>query len=229
MYTRVRWLGKLSLVPRLSPCCLRAVVAVLLIGCDGSKSADKPAAPRVPTPPGSSTRDTQLRPRASGGRIYVPTYSHIYTDEGVAEDLATTLSIRNVSTNRQLVLDDVRYYDTSGALIEQFLDTPAVLKPLETVEFFVRSRDRRGGSGANFIIGWHAEEPTVRPLTEAVMVRTVGTRGYAFSTRGIEIRSDSDLPKTSAADPAKTPEPDPAKAPVADPVKAPSPPVDTDE
>ncbi len=179
------------------PRCLSLVVAVSLPACDASPAPEVDA-PRVPTPPSASVSQ-EVRSRVSGGRIYVPTYSHIYTDEGVAEDLAITLSIRNVSTDRALVLDAVSYYDTSGALIEQFLEAPADVRPLETVEFFVRSKDRRGGSGANFIVGWHADTPTVRPLTEAVMVRTVGTQGYAFSTRGIEIRSDSKLPKAASA------------------------------
>ena len=151
------------------------------------------------------------------GRIYVPIYSHIYVEEGAPTDLAATLSIRNVSTERTLLLTAVRYYDTSGALIEDYLDKEVALGPLETVEYFVREDDRRGGSGANFIVDWHAESPLVRPLVEAVMVRDrAGNQAYAFSTRGIEIPETSALPDAPTTAGAKTddgpPEAPPAEA-----------------
>jgi len=132
----------------------------------------------------------------SEGRLYLPLYSHIYTRDGSADDLAITISVRNVSTERALVLESVLYYDTSGKLIENFLKTEAELKPLETVEFFVPTDDRRGGSGANAIAAWHADAPVLRPLVEAVMVRAVGAnQAYAFSTRALEIPYDAPMPK----------------------------------
>lgn len=167
----------------------------------GSCSETEPTneAPRVPTKPviveKQESSEQTTRTRVKAGRFYVPTYSHIYTDEGVADDLAITLSIRNVSTQRSLSLSSVRYYDTAGKLIEEFLDLEAVLAPLGTVEYFVRTRDRRGGSGANFIVDWHADAPVLPPLTEAVMVRLSGTQAYAFTTRGVEIAVDTALPQ----------------------------------
>jgi hypothetical protein len=132
-------------------------------------------------------------------------YSHIYVEEGGPADLAATLSIRNVSTERSLLLTSVRYYDTSGVLIEDYLDKEVALGPLETVEYFVHEADQRGGSGANFIVDWHAESPLVRPLVEAVMVRDrAGNQAYAFSTRGIEIPETSALPDPPRAQGSNT-------------------------
>lgn len=179
---------------------------LLIAGCDAPVKEDNVAS-RKPTPPakvaptaemGSATAagaPTTPYPRALSGRIYVPTYSHIYVDEGEAEDLAVTLSIRNVSTERSLILNVVAFYDTSGKLIEDYLDADVVLGPLETVEYFVRVTDRRGGSGSNFIVSWRGDSPLVKPLTEAVMVRTrTGNQAYAFATRGIEIPDSAALP-----------------------------------
>jgi len=145
------------------------------------------------------------RERVKSGRFYVPIYSHIYTDEGVADDLAVTISIRNVSTQRGLLLASVRYYDTAGKLIEEFLESEAVLGPLGTVEYFVRTRDRRGGSGANFIVDWHSDAPVLPPLTEAVMVRMGGTQAYAFTARGVEIAEDTALPQDRSPPPEAQP------------------------
>lgn len=170
-------------------------------------------APRSPTPPkvedggALPPERTGSRERKSSGRVYVPTYSHIYGREGGPEDLAVTLSVRNVSTEQQLVLESVRYYDTSGKFLEDYLESPAVLQPLETVEFFIPTQDRRGGSGANVVASWHADSPVVRPLIEAVMVRSVGTnQAYAFSTRGIEIPAGTPLPEVDA-EPSNGPTP----------------------
>lgn len=182
-------------------------MVVATLGCRAEPQAEdvaarQPAAPRV-------AADGGPRARVTSGRLYLPTYSHIYVREGVAEDLAVTLSIRNVSVDRTLVLESVRYYDTGGKLLEELMAAPAVLQPLETVEFFISTNDQRGGSGANAIVGWHADSPIVPPLVEAVMVRSISAnQAYSFTTRGIELPTDQALPQTQA--PAA---PKPAEAP----------------
>ena len=171
------------------------VVAFLVAGGCGkaTDSGSEGAAPREPAEPTAVSEPSLAR--VSTGRLYLPTYSHIYARGGVADDLATTVSIRNVSTARSLVLESVDYYDTSGKVIERFVPGDVVVRPLETVEFFIATEDKRGGSGANVVVAWHADSPVVRPLVEAVMVRSVGTnQAYAFSTRAIEIPNDVPLP-----------------------------------
>ncbi len=187
----------------------------LMMACDSPAQVEE-VAPRRPTQPstaarvaegGSTVAPAGLGPgsspgarmspyvRAVSGRFYVPIYSHIYVDEGEAEDLAVTLSIRNISTENPLVLNMVSYYDTSGKLIEDYLGADVVIGPLETIEYFVRVTDRRGGSGANFIVSWRGDSPMVKPLIEAIMVRTrTGNQAYAFTTRGIEIPDSAALP-----------------------------------
>jgi len=162
--------------------------------CDEpSEGADAAPAPRSPSRPDPSP--VPPGERVESGRIYVPMYSHVYTRSGETQDLAVTVSIHNVSVERSLVLESVRYYDTRGKLLEEFVDEASMLEPLETVEFFVPTDDARGGSGANVVVTWGADAPMVAPLVEAVMVQWGQTnRAFAFTTRGLEVSREGTLP-----------------------------------
>ena len=90
------------------------------------------------------------------GSIYVPTYSFVYTSQGRPQSLESTLSIRNIDTERKVYLKSVRYHDTSGQQKNEYLTNSIQLRPLETIEFLVETRDHSGGSGANFMVEWFA-------------------------------------------------------------------------
>ena len=112
--------------------------------------------------------------------LYVPIYSHIYARGGEAHPLEATLSIRNSDPERSIRLTSVRYFDTKGKLVKDYLDTNLALAPLETVEFLVEKQDTRGGSGANFIVSWDAEEPVYEPIVEAVMIGVSRDHSISF-------------------------------------------------
>lgn len=117
--------------------------------------------------------------------VYVPAYSHIYYDGGRPYLLEITLSIRNVDPNAPIYLSKADYYDTGGALSKSKIDRLIELKPLETIEFLIERHDVTGGSGANFIVEWHAADKRVHaPLIEAVMVGRSGTNAIAFVRKG---------------------------------------------
>jgi hypothetical protein len=124
--------------------------------------------------------------------VYVPVYSSIYHSDAGSRmiDLAVTVSVRNVSARRRLVLDHVRYYGSSGELIREYLNTPSELAPLATVEFVVQQLDRAGGPGANFLVQWTAEAGTDEPLIEAVMIGHGGNVGYSFTSAGRTIKNE---------------------------------------
>jgi len=86
-----------------------------------------------------------------GQTVYVPVYSHIYADGGKPHLLEATLSIRNPDPKRAISIKSVKYFDTKGSLIKEYLKDEMNLGPLETTAFLVENSDRRGGSGANFI------------------------------------------------------------------------------
>ena len=119
-----------------------------------------------------------------GQTVYVPVYSHIYADGGKPYLLETTLSIRNLDPDRAISIKSVKYIDTQGVLVKEYLGSGIDLAPLETTEFLVEKQDIRGGSGANFIVLWDAKEPVYEPLIEAVMVGFSGAKSISFTSPG---------------------------------------------
>jgi hypothetical protein len=116
---------------------------------------------------------------------YVPVYSHIYYDGGRPYLLEITLSIRNIDLKEPVYLSKIDYYDTDGQLSKRKIDRLILLKPLQTIEFLIERHDASGGSGANFIVEWHAADKGVHaPLIEAVMVGRSGTNAISFVRRG---------------------------------------------
>ena len=119
-----------------------------------------------------------------GQTVYIPVYSHIYADGGRPHLLETTLSIRNLDPKHTITVKSVKYFDTEGALIKEYLDGEMRLGALSTAAFLVEKRDTRGGSGANFIVVWDAQEPVYEPLIEAVMVGFSDANSISFTSPG---------------------------------------------
>ena len=119
---------------------------------------------------------------AEGQTVYVPAYSHIYSRGGEPHLLEVTLSIRNTDPERAIRLAEVRYFNTRGQLVKNYLDGVLELGPLETVEFLVEAQDKQGGSGANFIVTWDADEPVYEPIIEAIMIGLSKEYSISFIT-----------------------------------------------
>lgn len=120
-----------------------------------------------------------------GQIVYVPVYSHIYQqNRKTTFNLTTTLSIRNADPYRSFTLTEVSYFDSKGNLIQQYLDTLQVVKPLASTSFVVEEKDLRGGVGANFIVNWESEEPISPPVIEAVNISTSQQQGISFLSVG---------------------------------------------
>lgn len=119
--------------------------------------------------------------RVRSQTLYVPAYSHIYIrDAQRSMNLATTLSIRNTSTDARLTLSTIDYYDSNGDPVRAYLDTARILEPLASTYVVVNVGDIRGGVGANFIVRWHAQTPVPPPVVETVMITTESTQGISF-------------------------------------------------
>lgn len=161
-----------------------ALLAAVLLACPTlAQSADPLASFRA------SLVEVPDVTRPVGGLIYTPAYASIRLGSGRAGvRLATTLSIHNPSETLPLVLEQIDYFDTAGALVQGFLSKPVAVKPLATVEFYIPEDDVRGGSGANFVIRWSAQAPIAEPLAEAVMIGTLGNNNYSFVSQGRAIR-----------------------------------------
>jgi hypothetical protein len=125
--------------------------------------------------------------------IYVPVYSHIYyggKGHGGKRQypLSVTLSIRNTDLQKSLTVTSVRYYDTEGRLLQEYLERPQSLGPLVSIDVFVEERDIRGGAGANFLVEWRAEAPVNVPVVEAIMIGISGNQTLSFTSPGRVIR-----------------------------------------
>jgi hypothetical protein len=137
-----------------------------------------------------------------GQTLYVPIYSHIYyyqhrrgrfSHKGrQALKLAATLSIRNTDLTRSILVTAVRYYDTAGKVVKEYVVQPLPLAPLATTEVIVDELDTRGGSGAKFIVEWSAKELVTAPIVEAVMVNSSVSHGMAFVSPGRVIRQHTE-------------------------------------
>jgi hypothetical protein len=122
---------------------------------------------------------------SKGQTVYVPAYSHIYSgDTEYKFLLAVTLSIRNTDPKNTLTITSVDYFDTNGKLIKKYLDTPVSLAPMASTRYVVKESDETGGSGANFIVTWKADQAVHSPIIESVMIGTRSQQGISFTSRG---------------------------------------------
>ncbi|MBF0309365.1 MAG: DUF3124 domain-containing protein [Magnetococcales bacterium] len=139
--------------------------------------------------------DAPNSPLSSGQKIYVPVYSHILhgniNNKGNPSTLllSSMLSVRNTDPYSRMKLTVVKYYDTEGALLRDYLKEPVILGPMGSTEFFVEHSERKGGAGANFVLAWEADKAINPPIAETVNAYFFGTHSMAFATRGEVIHS----------------------------------------
>lgn len=135
----------------------------------------------------SSVAHGQTAPgRALGQTLYLPVYSHIWHGDTAANgDRAKTLmsvsvSIRNTDLAKPIRVVSAQYYDTDGKKLRNYVPTPQVIPPMGTLELFVPRSDDTGGSGANFIIVWKADQPASPPMVEGIHANLPAGRSIAF-------------------------------------------------
>lgn len=123
--------------------------------------------------------------RSLGQTVYVPAYSHIYY--GIKESrelfLTVTLSIRNTDPRHPLILRSVQYFNTQGAKLREYVNSPVMIPPMGTAEYIIKQFDKEGGSGANFLLRWDSTTSVTDPITEAIMIGS-DSQGVSFLTRG---------------------------------------------
>ena len=126
-----------------------------------------------------------------GQTVYVPIYSHIYSGVKARPfDLAATLSIRNTNLQSSIIIVSVKYYDTAGKLIKDYLDGPIELNALASTRYIIKEDDKAGGSGANFIVIWQSEKKVNPPIIESVMIGTHSGQGISFVSHGQVLKDD---------------------------------------
>ena len=157
-----------------------SIVFILLVGCSGQTDEATPVQESQPTQAVAPAASGDLR-IVTGQRLYVPAYSEVYSaSEDQTWDMAVTLYIRNTNLDKPIFINSVQYFDTNGQLVTDYVESPLQLAPMATTEYVMARDDDQGGTGANFIVTWGAEELVYEPVVEAVMISIVGTQGLSL-------------------------------------------------
>jgi len=133
------------------------------------------------------------RALSAGQSLYLPVYANVqYGDRDGSGNtrqlpVSALVSIHNTDLDRPMRVIAARYYATDGKFIRNFLATPRVLKPMETLEFLVERRDVAGGSGSNFVVQWAADAMVSPPLVQALHLEIQTNRSIVFTTDAVVI------------------------------------------
>lgn len=165
-------------------CCLAALwLGMGVVACEEAVDVAPTEPPLVDARP--SLQDVVVA--SDRQLIYVPAYTYALDKVGPVH-LTTTLLIHNVSLE-SVTIHSVRYYDSAGGLVDNKIEAPRVLAPLETVEFRHDPASDAGGAGANFLVAWSGR-PEPAPLVEALMAGNQGGGRLTFSARGVPVGID---------------------------------------
>ncbi|MBS1144798.1 MAG: hypothetical protein H6R14_2204 [Proteobacteria bacterium] len=135
----------------------------------------------------------ESRPLVKGQTLYLPIYSHmLYGNLGKSGKasqvlLSALVSIRNTDGKRPIRILSARYFDTNGKLLGDRVPTPMLVPPFGTLELFVELNDASGGSGANFIVKWDAEQAVNPPLVESLHANMDGGKAVIFMTQSVPL------------------------------------------
>jgi len=121
--------------------------------------------------------------------VYVPAYSDIYYESEKKKTFLTViLSLRNISFTDTIYFDKIDYYGSDGKPLQSYLEKILVLRPMESMEYIVRSSDIKGGAGANFVVSYMADSNLKNhPYIESVMIGNLDSYRFSFSSPGINI------------------------------------------
>jgi len=126
---------------------------------------------------------------SNGQTVYVSVYTHIYSGlKGRPFELGATLSIRNTDTMHPIILASVKFYDSDGKLLKDYLAEPVRLNALVSARYVIKEGEIGGGSGANFLVTWKSEKMVNPPIIEAIMIGTRSGQGISFVSQGQVIK-----------------------------------------
>ena len=158
------------------------LLALTIAGCNRSIVNEEEPTPEPDAMQGLvrtvSSEDLAI---VTGQKLYVPAYSQIYNaDLSSTYDLTVMLSVRNTDFETPIVINSIQYYDTDGNMVKEFVETPVELAPMATTEVVIDRLNDKGGTGANFIVIWGAEDLVYEPVVESLMTSTSQQQGLSF-------------------------------------------------
>jgi len=132
-------------------------------------------------------RAADTPPLSAGQTLYLPVYSFLWhgnLKKGYPSKtlVSVLVSVRNTDPKQAIRLVSARYYDTAGKQLHEYMTAPKVIPPLGTYELYVERQETAGGSGANFLLAWQADNPVNPPVVEGVHADIQGHRTLSFVT-----------------------------------------------
>lgn len=127
-----------------------------------------------------------------GQTLYLPIATSFITDD-YSFPVNATIVIHNTDPDHAINIVKMDFYNTSGKLVETFLQQPLKLNPSTGTRIHVKnSLTGEEGTAAHFVIQWQAETKVVEPLVRGLLMGARGTRGYSFSTEPRIVRETAD-------------------------------------
>jgi len=124
-------------------------------------------------------------PLSTGATVYVSIYSNIYSGpRGRPYQLGAMLSVRNTDLQYPITVLSAIYYNTRGEVIRNYIAEPLELGPLASKDYYIKEKDKTGGTGANFIVQWQSSRPVNQPIIEALMLGLTSGQGISFICPG---------------------------------------------
>ena len=140
--------------------------------------------------PAPANSEIQL---SAGETIYVPIYSNVFSGpKKLPFQLAAMLSIRNTDPKYPITILRVDYYDNNGSIVEKYIENHFELGPFASMHFYVKEYDKRGGTGANFIVQWRSANKVNKPIIQGIMLGLSYGQGLSFICPGQPIEEHGD-------------------------------------
>jgi hypothetical protein len=187
----------LAIAPSAALCAIAAMI--MLSACTSPTTTLQVQGDQTPTTQPQQVTLDENSQIAIGQTVYIPVYSYIYyEDQKRLFNLATTLSIRNIDLANSIIITCVRYYNSEGQLVRQYLERPIQLAALASTDFFISTSDNSGGLGANFIVDWVAQTNVSEPIIETVAIGTGFQQGISFISPGKVIQNQTNYTCSSS-------------------------------
>ncbi len=127
-----------------------------------------------------------------GQTIYVPV-STSYVRGDFSFELKASVFIRNTDPNQAIEIVKIDFYNTSGKLVEKYLQQPLKLNPAAATCIHVKNPlSGVEGTAPHFVIQWQAETKVVEPVIEGWVIGAAGNRGYSFTTQARIVQETAD-------------------------------------
>ncbi|HEX2970033.1 MAG TPA: DUF3124 domain-containing protein [Bacteroidales bacterium] len=157
----------------------------LLFSCNNVSRNKSESKDSVIFDPNTLNDDFETCKQIRGQLLYLPVYSNVpYQIDTLKFDMSAFVAIHNTDLYNNIRLSKVLYFDQKGRLVDDFLKEESIsISPLSTKDFYIPYEDQ-SGTGANFLVEWHADSLVNEPLIEAVTLCVKPNNTVAILSHG---------------------------------------------